>query len=145
MFPTPSHIDALQTGLAADLRRFLPELVVCGGIVLLLFCRLLKALDRWHLGVVAAFVLGVALFDTVVLWKNGDYRPGQTVFTGMLAADPFAAFVRVVVLAAALVTVLFTLTTRIPDADDSGDFYTLLLGGTLGMMLMAAASHLLMV
>jgi NADH-quinone oxidoreductase subunit N len=145
MFPTPSQIDALQAGLAADLHRFLPELVVSGGIVLLLFCRLLKALDRTHLGVVAVFVLAVALYDTALLWKRGGYQPGATGFTGMLAADPFAGFVRAVVLAAALVTVLFTLATRIPDADDSGDFYTLLLGGTLGMMLMAAANHLMMV
>jgi NADH-quinone oxidoreductase subunit N len=146
MFPTLPQIDALQAGLADDLKRFLPELVVCGGIVLLLFCRLAKALDRRHLGAVAVFVLGVALVDAVQLWQNPDVlRAGQTLFTGMLAADPFAGFVRIVVLAAALVTVLFSLTTRIPDADDSADFYSLLLGGTLGMMLMAAANHLLMV
>src|SRR5439155_27091514 len=52
---------------------------------------------------------------------------------------------RVVVLAAALITVWLTLLTGIPDPDDSADFYALLLGGTLGMMLMASASHLLMV
>ncbi|HEX4612710.1 MAG TPA: NADH-quinone oxidoreductase subunit N, partial [Urbifossiella sp.] len=64
---------------------------------------------------------------------------------GMLVADPFAGFVRTVVLAAALVTVLVTRVTGLPDAEDSGDFYCLLLGGTLGMLLMAAADHLLMV
>ena len=48
-------------------------------------------------------------------------------------------------LAAALLTVLLTLLTGIPDRADSADFYALLLGGTLGMMLMASASHLLMV
>ncbi|HXD86385.1 MAG TPA: NADH-quinone oxidoreductase subunit N, partial [Urbifossiella sp.] len=37
-----------------------------------------------------------------------------------------------------------TLLTGIPDRDDSGDFYVLLLGGTLGMMLMASANHLMM-
>ncbi len=38
-----------------------------------------------------------------------------------------------------------TLLTGIPDRDDSADFYVLLLGATLGMMLMASANHLLMV
>jgi NADH-quinone oxidoreductase subunit N len=35
--------------------------------------------------------------------------------------------------------------TGIPDNEDSPDFYTLLLGATLGMSLMASANHLLMV
>src|SRR5439155_5489177 len=38
-----------------------------------------------------------------------------------------------------------TLLTGIPDREDSADFYALLLGGTLGMMLMASANHLLIV
>src|SRR5205823_8262552 len=38
-----------------------------------------------------------------------------------------------------------TLLTGIPDREDSADFYCLLLGATLGMMLMASATHLLMV
>src|SRR5207247_4724168 len=37
-----------------------------------------------------------------------------------------------------------TLQTGIPDREDSADFHVLLLGGTLGMMLMASANHLLM-
>ncbi len=35
--------------------------------------------------------------------------------------------------------------TGIPDREDSADFYCLLLGATLGMMLMASANHLLMI
>ena len=35
--------------------------------------------------------------------------------------------------------------TGLPDAADSADFVTLVLGGALGMMLMASANHLLMV
>jgi NADH-quinone oxidoreductase subunit N len=35
--------------------------------------------------------------------------------------------------------------TGVPDTEDSADYATLLLGGTLGMMLMASANHLLMV
>ena len=66
-------------------------------------------------------------------------------FGGMLTSDACGGFVRVVVLAAALLTVLLTLLTGIPDTDDSADFHALLLGGTLGMMLMASANHLLMV
>src|SRR5262249_49933188 len=41
-------------------------------------------------------------------------------------------------------TIWLTLITRIPDREDSADFHVLLLGATLGMMIMAEANHLLM-
>src|SRR5207248_8639013 len=44
-----------------------------------------------------------------------------------------------------LLTVLRTVLTAIPDREDSADFYALLLGGTLGMLLMASADHLMVV
>src|SRR5919201_1515558 len=47
-------------------------------------------------------------------------------------------------LEAAALTVVLTLLSGIPDAEDSADFHVLLLGGTLGMLFMASANHLLM-
>jgi NADH-quinone oxidoreductase subunit N len=145
---TRSQVEALQTTLEADLLLFLPELVVCCGIVLLLFARLLKAFDRAHLGGFAIAILGAAIFAAA--WQFTDPRGGGNAreaayFGRMLVADTFAAFAHVLLLVAALLTVLLTRLTGIPDRLDSGDFYTLLLGGTLGMMLMASANHLLMV
>ena len=43
----------------------------------------------------------------------------------------------------AVLFVLLTRLTGIPDREDAPDFYTLLLGATLGMCLMATANHLL--
>lgn len=146
MFPTAHAIDELQTLLTGDLFRFLPELLVCGGIVALLLARLVSVLDRIHLGGLATGAIVAALAAAVLTYPSRPAVFGQgTFFAGMLVADPFAGFVRVLVLAAALVTVLLTRLTGIPDRDDSADFYALLLGGTLGMMLMASAGHLLMV
>lgn len=143
---TRARIDALQSGLGTDLLQFLPELVVCGGIVLLLLARLVKALDRVHLGGVAAGVLAVALYAAVSTYPEATASGRQgSLFTGMLVADPFGGFVRLLVLSGALLTVLLTRATGLPDAEDSADFYSLLLGGTLGMLLMASANHLLMV
>lgn len=151
MFPTHNDAQRLQASLGNDLLLFLPELALCVGIVALLLARLVPALDRVHLGggavvalVIALFAGGYQLADSVV----PQLAPGlNTVsyFGGMLTADPWGGFVRMVVLAAALLTVLLTLLTGIPDRDDSADFYALLLGGTLGMSLMASASHLLIV
>ena len=142
---TRARIDALQATLATDLLLFLPELVVAGGVVLLLLCRLVKPLDRTHLGGVAVAVLAVALFAAAGETAAPGTPRDASYFGGMLAADPFAAFARTLLVAAALLTVLLTRLTRIPDRADSGDFYVLLLGATLGMMLMAGANHLLTV
>lgn len=143
MFPNNSDIHALQTSIEHDLLLFLPELAVCVGVVVLLLMRLAPMLDRVHLGGVAVAALIVSLFTAAYQVATVDSTTPY--FASMLTADAWGRFVRVVVLAAALLTVLLTLLTGIPDRDDSADFYSLLLGGTLGMMLMASASHLLMV
>ncbi len=143
MFPTLTSVQTLQTNIAHDLLMFLPELAVIGGILALLLVRLAPVFDRVHLGGLAVVALAVALFAIGYQMGEGEW-PG-VYFGGMLTSDAWGGFVRLVVLVAALVTVWLTLLTGIPDRDDSADFYTLLLGGTLGMMLMATASHLMMV
>lgn len=152
MFPTRLQIGTITDGLNTDMLLFLPELAVCGGVVLLLLGRLVKLFDRAHLGGGAVAALVVALFLSAyqfadaVGWFGGSGQAQPTpFFAQMLVSDHFAQFVRTVILAASLVTVLLTQLSGIPDRDDSGDFYVLLLGGTLGMMLMASANHLLMV
>jgi NADH-quinone oxidoreductase subunit N len=144
MFPSSSQLDTLQKTVGSDLLLFAPELAVCGGIVVLLLARLLPQFDRSHLGAVAIVILSAALAAIGFHLVNSAKGAGSY-FEGMLISDPFAAFVRCIVLSAALLTVLLTQVSGIPDATDSSDFYVLLLGGTLGMLLMASANHLMMV
>jgi NADH-quinone oxidoreductase subunit N len=153
MFPTASSVNELQSSVGDSLRLFLPELVVCAGIVVMLLTRLLRVFDRAHLGGIAVATLVVALFVAGYQFCDAEFGIGNSpptgwggsFFAGMLSSDPFAGLVRCLVLVAALVTVLLTQLTGIPDRADSADFHTLLLGGTLGMMLMASANHLLMI
>jgi NADH-quinone oxidoreductase subunit N len=143
MFPTPMRIEALQSSLGGDLLVFIPELVVCAGILALLLARLIPLLTRAHLGSLAIAVVVVALFAAAYQVAGNTWSGPY--FTGMLVADAFAGLARCLVLMAALLTLLLTQLTGIPDRDDSADFHTLLLGGTLGMLLMVSANHLLMV
>lgn len=146
MFPDALRLDLLQDRLADDLLAFAPELVLCGGIVLLLLARLVPPLARAHLGPLAVAAAGVALAAAVVLWLAASPQvSGGEAFTGLLRLDAFAGFLRVYLLAFAVLALLLTRLTGIPDAEDSADFCTLLLGGILGMMLMASANHLLVV
>jgi len=143
MFPTLAGINSLQAGVGFDLLLFLPELVLCVGIVSLLVARLISLFDRVHLGGLALAVVGAALFAACWQFATDDAEAGAC-FSGMLVSDRFGVFARCLILLATLTTILLTQLTGIPDRADSADFHVLLLGGTLGMLLMTSANHLLM-
>lgn len=69
----------------------------------------------------------------------------QPIFTGLLVYDSLTIFFRIVLFAFALLFVIFTRISGIPDREAAPDFYVLVLGGILGMCLMASSNHLLMV
>jgi NADH-quinone oxidoreductase subunit N len=146
-------IDRLGTSLIyTDLVGFIPELILCAGIVLLLLMRLSRYLDRVHLGVTAFIIVVLALLANVVHVRQMTDAPLEAsyqlrtidLFGGMLAYDNFMIFMRFVLFGFTALTICLTLLTGIPDREDSADFYTLLIGATLGMSLMTSANHLLM-
>ena len=99
MFPSSAFIDSLQNDLSRDLLAFLPELLLCGAIVLMLFLRLFTALSRVHVGYVALTMTIAALLVAVAQWQgNPAYDPGVNqklqIFTGLLVYDTFALYVR---------------------------------------------------
>jgi NADH-quinone oxidoreductase subunit N len=148
----PEYIQELQAGLARDSVAFLPELILCVGIVLLLLLRLFRAFDRLHLGWVALAVSIAALATALGQWQDAYgfetiSRPGGSLpmFTGLLVYDNFTIYLRLFLIFFALLIIWLTLLTGIPDREDSADFYCLLFGATLGMCLMSSANHLLMV
>jgi NADH-quinone oxidoreductase subunit N len=168
-------LQDLQSSIWQDSLAFLPELLICGTIVLLLLLRLFRGLDRLHLGGVALGLTVLALITALYQWRGQPGPPGgqdQTLlgwlsavdrwlrsvfdprprgveslnlFSGLLVYDNFTIFLKLFLLGFASLLVWLSLLTGIPDREDSGDFYVLLLGATLGMMLMASANHLLMV
>jgi NADH-quinone oxidoreductase subunit N len=189
MIPTLPNIDTGDLGLSS--LAFLPELLLCVGIVLMLFLRLNRGFARNHMGGVAlAFVL-LALINSVMQFPGtldlvkkmpgapaqpgGGGEPpaapaekppqwvaetraflvsvlegvqgtkfGTAVFSNLLFYDGITIYLRCFLYTFTALLIWLTLTTGIPDAEDSADFYTLLLGATVGMVLMASASHLLM-
>jgi NADH-quinone oxidoreductase subunit N len=156
MFLDSHTLQILQEDLAVDCQQFLPELILCGSIVLLLLLRLLKDLDRVHLGWLALVLSGAALFAAWAQWTGWQggllgSPPSSLVFrhrdlfSGLLAYDNLTVFLRMFLLGFAVLLIWLSLLTGIPDREDSADFYCLLLGATLGMCIMASANHLLMV
>lgn len=133
--------------LSVSLPLFRTEATLAAGMVLLLLCRMLPVL-RWFDS--AAVALGVAGFatwyawtDLQALWQAAEFR--QELFGGLLVFDSLTAAIRFLLAAFLVLYVVFTKASGIPDRDDGADFYVLVLGGTLGMCLMASANQLLMV
>lgn len=150
---TATLFQELQNTLSQDLTAFAPELLLCGGIVVLLLIRLFRVFDRNHLGWIALVLTLGALLISVMQWLGvEDYDPrfstpfrSLDLFTGLIVYDNFTIFVKLFLYGFASLIVFLSLLTGIPDREDSADFHVLLLGATVGMSIMASANHLLMV
>src|SRR5215208_4189664 len=103
-------------------------------------------LDPFWLAIVGTFV---AFYYALPDGFNGVGAIGeahrQELFTGMLVYDSMTVFFRLFLTAFAFWFVILVRLTGLADRQDGQDFYTLLLGSTLGMCLMASANHLMTV
>ena len=132
----------------SSLKKFLPELVLCGTILLMLLSRLFTLTKRlmpsWLLasaGVGFAFLLAEP-------WKflsQGVPLERTEIFTGMLVHDAFTVYFRAILLFTTFLFIVLARISRLADQENGPDFYTLVLGAALGMCLMAEANHLLIV
>ena len=146
MIPDSAQFSDLQLRLGDDLLRFLPEMVLCGAVVMMLVGRLFRIGRLVHnssFGILACAV-GATLIAIQWLGFTETMRGGPG-FDGLLMFDPFATFLRGLILITTLLVLVLGRITGLPDREDSADFNVLLLGGTLGMMLMTSANHLLTV
>ena len=75
-------INLLQSHLNDDLLAFTPELILCGGIVLLLILRMFKALDRVHLGSIALVLTLAALGFSSYQWQSMPWGGAGEIFSG---------------------------------------------------------------
>jgi NADH-quinone oxidoreductase subunit N len=130
--------------LSGNLLMFQPELIVTAAIVVLLLLRMFRGFDRVQLGWCALILTVFALAASAWQWVESKPTEAIPIFANMLVYDSLTNYMRVLILSATALTILLTLQTGIPDMEDSADFHVLLLGGTLGMLLMSSAYHLLM-
>jgi NADH-quinone oxidoreductase subunit N len=146
----------------ASLVPFLPELVLCGGIVAVLA---LSFSRRARVGAAAVAVAAVTCLGAIVATLATASSTPQGLFGGLIARDPFADLFKLLIpLSGALVCGL-ALRARQEgpqEATEDGapvagnqpptiaadreapEFFALLLAVVLGAQLMAAATHLLM-
>ncbi len=130
---------------------FVPELLLMTTIALVLLERLLFGRRgpgshrlTW-LGTAAA--LGVSVWQ-LAAWLTTDrasHPATVPLFSGLIVWDGLTAFIRVYLLIFQLMFVTLSRLGGVPDREDAPDFFVLLLGSTIGLMVLSAANHWLIV
>ena len=137
------RINPGQT-LWASLAAFLPETILCITIVLILLMRIV--LPSWKTLSYYLMLLGTAIALYFALpwnWFSEGVSPAKQLFAGLLVHDTFSIFMRSLLLVFILLFTTFTQISRMPNQEDSAEFYVLVLGAAVGMSLMISANHLI--
>jgi len=124
---------------AVEWLRLLPEiLLVAAGTTVLVLEGVTGGRAGRQLGRLSLAALAGALLAAVAASRS----PGPA-FSGMVAADGFATFFRVVVIAAGGLVVMFSGPYLRRESAERGEYYALLLYSTAGQCLMASAAELM--
>jgi len=127
--------------LLQDLALLTPEVALTVTLLVALVADLI--FRRNAVVVAGTVVVGLMVTGGFVLGLTGTHA---SIFSGMLAVDPFAWFFKLVVLLSTLLVTVFSLGSGELNSPGRkvGEYYVLLVAVTLGIMLMAGASNLLM-
>ena len=123
-----------------DLFLIAPEIIVTafGFLVLLFDVFSPKKKRKGYLGVFC--LIGIIFASLYTFPQMGSVRSG---FEGMFVSDGFALFFKIIFLIIAFLTVLISMDYIQRERIEFGEYYALVLFATLGMMLMAAGTHLI--
>ena len=126
-------------GIGIDYTAILPELVVTGTALVVLALELFVPPGRRSI-LAAVTVIGLlgALVADIPLWGQN-----RSAFAGTVTGDSLAAFLNVVLIGVTILTAIISPRYLRALRLDYGEYYILLLGATLGMMLLAAATSLM--
>lgn len=133
----------LPTVESLNLQAIAPLMVLlgwaCALILIDVFLIKKKRITAW----LAA--LGILVTLALVILRITASPEDEAAFMGMLVVDGFALFLQIVFLLAAFIGVLFSLDYLTRANIEHGEYYTLLLFTTGGMMTMAMAADLVMI
>src|SRR3990172_5401436 len=123
-----------------DLYLIAPEIVITvfGFLVLLVDVFSPKGEKKGYLGILS--LIGIIFTGVYALPQMGGVQSG---FGGMFISDGFAQFFKITFLIIAFLTILISMGYTQREGIAFGEYYSLILFGTLGMMLMPAAPPLL--
>ncbi len=136
---------ALQiTSPDVNLWLILPELVICiAGVVVMLVDAFAKPAQRWITESISIAGLIAAAASSSWLWLS--WRSVSEAFNGMIVLDELRLGFTFVFLVVSALTILVSMVWVENERLPAGEFHSLLMFATAGMMFMASAGDLVMV
>ena len=122
----------------------LPELIVCiVGVVVMLVDAFAKPAQRWVTGSISLAGLLAAAIASAWLWLG--WNGAAEAFNGMIVLDGLRLGFTFVFLIVSAVTLLISMVWVESERLPAGEFHSLLMFATAGMMFMASAGDLVIV
>ena len=121
---------------AADIIRLLPEIILTIAGTAVMVLAPLRVSRR-----VFGYISGAALALALLAALNAGTFPGPA-FSGLIMADRFATFFRVLVMAVGILTVLSSAGFLRREGAETGEYHALLLFAITGQSVMAASNDL---
>jgi len=136
--------------LITDLSLIVPELIISGTLLLIVLFDLIFDKDKTFIPYIALLGLFAALYYTMQSTGQDAFAfiPQSTNSTyGLLAIDSFGAYFKIIILITSILIVFFSKVSLEINKiiDRSGEYYALLFGMILGMLLMSSASDLIVI
>jgi NADH-quinone oxidoreductase subunit N len=137
---------ALQTVLPdVNFLIILPELIVgVVAVIVMLVDAFAREKQRWMTGIVSLLGLAAAAIACVWMWQGGVASP-ETDFNGMIVIDELRLAFTLIFLFVSALTILISVVWVEGENLPAGEFHSLLMFATSGMMLMASGNDLVII
>lgn len=117
-----------------------PEITVCiTAVIVMLVDLFLPRRHKWLLGVISFVGMITALYWFVFqnFWYEG------TSFFGLVVCDPASSYFKIIFCLGTILTIFMSMTYQKREFPEVGEFYSLILFSTFGMMVMASSADLI--
>jgi len=121
-----------------------PEVIICAAAVLVMLVdAFVRPTQRWITGGISLAGITAAAISTFWLWSTGTASPDA--FNGMIVLDELRLGFTLVFLLVSGLTLLISTVWVANEQLPAGEFHSLLLFATVGMMLMASGNDLVII
>ncbi|HEY0407299.1 MAG TPA: NADH-quinone oxidoreductase subunit N [Pyrinomonadaceae bacterium] len=145
-----NYLFALQTSIAAsgpdvNFGIIMPELIVAvAGVLVMLADAFVRPAQRWVTGSLSLAGLLAAALASVWMWLSWGGAPSND-FNGMIVFDELRLSFTLIFLLVSALTILISMVWVENERLPAGEFHSLLLFATVGMMLMASGGDLVII